>query len=103
MAEYWVTFRIASDATYQKRYDAFVKAAVDATGANACWADSTSFWLLQTGLDIVAFGKKLAAALNEKTDLLVIRELAVNDSIYFGSVPNLAVLKGFLPAVKKLV
>lgn len=102
MTEYWVTFRIASNSTYQKRYDALIDAMIEARGENGSWADPTSFWIVGSELGISQFGKKLASALNSKTDLLVIRELSRNNSRYFGAVENLKILKEFLPDIKKL-
>jgi hypothetical protein len=102
MNNYWVTFRIASDSTYQKRYDAMVKGAIEARGEGLGWAEPTSFWLLQSELGINAFVKKIAAGLDAKKDLLLVRELAANNSAYFGTPEQLGTLKVFLPDIKKV-
>jgi hypothetical protein len=102
MSDYWVTFRIESDATYDKRYKGLVEAMALARGSNASWGEPTSFWLVRTHLDIDAFTKALSKPLNATTDLLVVRELAVDDSRYFGAIKFPDVLKTFLPKVKKV-
>jgi len=45
MPHFVVTFRIASDATYQERYESFVdKAREIAGGGGYCWEETTSFY-----------------------------------------------------------
>lgn len=102
MADYWVTFRIESNQTYSQRYQGLVDAMASARGQNASWGEPTSFWLVRSHLDIDAFTKALAAALNPKTDLLVVRQLAVDSSRYFGTVQHPSLLAGFLPLIKKV-
>ena len=99
MANYWVTFRIASDAGYDKRYGEFLQAMIKARSSS--WAEPTSFWLVSSTLGIDAFVAALSIPLDATKDLLVVRELAVDSSRYFGKVEHLAVLKEFLPNIKK--
>jgi hypothetical protein len=66
MADYWVTFRIASDKTYDDRYNGMLKAMVALRGQNASWGEPTSFWLVQSASALDAFTKALGAPLNAK-------------------------------------
>jgi hypothetical protein len=98
MEEYWVTFRLAAGSTYEKRYQSMLDAMVECR--NGSWGEPTSFWLVSTNLTIDAFIKKLTAGLSASTDLVVVRNLAKDNSRYFGKVDHLDVLKGFLPLIK---
>lgn len=102
MESYWVTFRLDADAGYSKRYNALLEALGKVRGQGGSWGEPTSFWLVQSTLGIDAFTKTLASGLNAKTDLLVVRFLAKDDSRYFGNVEHLGVLKTFMPNIKKL-
>jgi hypothetical protein len=100
MEEYWVTFRIESNAGYEKRYKALLDGMISARGKNASWGEPTSFWLVRTPLAIDQFMAKLTSGLDAKTDLVVCRCLAKDNSRYFGSVQHLDILMDFLPNVK---
>lgn len=102
MADYWVTFRIESDGSYQTRYQSMLNAMIKARGQQASWGEPTSFWLVQSGLAIDAFARQLTAGLKSTKDLLVVRQLAVDDSVYFGKTEHLGILKIFLPKIRKL-
>ena len=99
MENYWVTFRIKSDETYQRRYDDMLAAMIKIRASS--WGEPTSFWLVKSNLDIGAFTQALAVPLNPRTDLLVVRYLAKDGSRYFGSPSHPDVLKQFLPHIIK--
>ncbi|GLS29306.1 hypothetical protein SAMN04488498_113108 [Mesorhizobium albiziae] len=103
MADYWVTFRIASDSTYNDRYGGMVKAMAAMRGSqNASWAEPTSFWLVQSASGLDALVKALTAPLNAKTDILVARNMNDGHVRYFGELSRPDVLKLFFPSMKKV-
>lgn len=102
MEEYWVTFRIESNTSYEKRYQSLLDAMVSVKGKNASWGESTSFWLIKSNLTIDQLAENLTSGLDAKTDLLVCRCLAKDNSRYFGSVQDLKVLLDFLPKIKRI-
>lgn len=99
MEEYWVTFRLESNSSYDTRYQSMLDAMIAIRGAS--WAEPTSFWLVQSSLTIDDFIQRLTAGLNAKTDLVVVRCLAKNASRYFGVLQHPDILKTFLPDIKK--
>lgn len=101
MADYWVTFRIASDTTYQKRYDKMLEAMIALRGPNASWAEPTSFWLVRSAAGLDAFIRALSASLNARTDLLVVRNTTDGETRYFGALSHLPILMEFFPRIKK--
>lgn len=100
LIDYWITFRIENDKTWQDRYDSLVEAVEE--NCDSVWDETTSFYLADSQLEIDPLGQRLVAGLNPRKDILVIRKLNVSVSRYFGAVKNLDLLKAFLPTLKKL-
>ena len=74
MADYWISFRIADDVDYSKRYKALTKAITEcATGGQ--WDADTSFVCIRSKYGIDSVGQHLKKALNATTDHLVIRRI----------------------------
>lgn len=94
MADFWLSFRIRDNATYQRRYDA-----VNESG-DGFWDGPTSFICIRTTETIDALGQTLAAAINPTCDLVVIREIGKDNTRYAGE-PGDGFL-AFFPKAKKL-
>jgi len=100
MADYWVSFRIENDRAYEERYQAFREAIDKAT--TKYWAETTSFYLASSHMEIDQFARVISAPLLANKDKLVVRYLAKDGSIYYGKIDHLDILKQFLPNIKKL-
>lgn len=98
MADYWLTFRIADDATYQARYGEFIEIVND--WGTGFWDGPTSFIAIRTDHDIDSFGRALKTAINEQSDLFVIRQIGKDDTRYAGD-PGEG-FAAFFPKAKKL-
>lgn len=100
MAQYWVTFRLASDQTYQKRYDEMLEAMTNLrTGS---WGEPTSFWSIFSDHSVDAVCKKMSAPLKADKDLLIVGIVGQTTVVYFGSLEYPAVFKEHFPAARKL-
>ena len=97
--DYWVSFRIHDDAGYEKRYDALIEAVQK--NASLWWAETTSFFCARSSLDTDAFGAKLKAAINAKTDLVIMRKIGADSARYSGEIKDQDYFK-FFPNAKKL-
>ena len=99
MSDYWISFRITSDAGYSTRYAALTKAIGEcATGGQ--WSADTSFVCIRSKYGIDAAGQHLKKALNSTTDHLVMREIGKDDTRYINSPGN--GFLAFFPKAKKL-
>jgi len=98
---YWVTIRINKDNGYDKRYKGFLEALSKAKD-KGYWAEPTSFWMVESRLEIDAFLGALSGPLNASTDMVLTRKIAHDEARYFGAVERPDVLKSFIPSVKKL-
>ena len=100
MPNYWMTFRIKQDASYDDRYDGMMSAIEKVR--QGIWAEPTSFMFVESHLEIGDLVRTAANSLNPKTDVLVARYIDKDGSRYFGAVEHLDVLKSFLPNIKKV-
>ena len=83
MADYWISFRITSDSTYQQRYSQLIDAMnLHARGA---WDADTSFLAIRSDDDIDTIGRSLKRALNKTSDHLVIRQIDVISTRYINN------------------
>lgn len=98
MATYWLTFRIHADRTYQERYDDFI-GLVNEWGTGF-WDEPTSFIAMESAQSIDDIGRALKTALNEHTDIMVIREIGVDSTRYVGEPSD--GFEHFFPKAKKL-
>ena len=98
MPDYLLTFRIHSDATYQRRYSDLI-AALDAH-ATLAWDSDTSAIAFRSTSGIDRVGADIKAALNGSTDRAVIREIGVKSTRYINT-PGKNFLS-FFPEAKKL-
>lgn len=99
MADFWITFRLENDSTYERRYKALYAAAE--TNSSKWWVEPTSFIAVRSNLSIDALGQRLKAAINTSTDLVLLREIGVKNSRYAGVVQDDDFFE-FFPDVKKL-
>lgn len=70
MATYWLTFRLAADASYDRRYEALVETVRNQT--KKWWLETSSFFLFESDGDIDAVAKSVKAAINPSTDIVLI-------------------------------
>jgi hypothetical protein len=70
MATYWLTFRIAEDPDYAKRYERFVNAIEKIT--LKWWVEPTSFLLFESEHNIAQVAEAAKAAFNPRTDMALI-------------------------------
>lgn len=99
MADYWISFRIDSDAGYSKRYTALEKA-IGECATEGQWDADTSFVCIRSKYSIDSAGQHLKKALNSSTDHLVIRRIDHKDTRYING-PGEA-FDAFFPDAKKL-
>jgi len=98
MTDYWISFRLKSDASYSSRYNALT----DAIYANVAgiWDGDTSFLAVRTNETIDSLAAKLKATINPSTDHLVMREIGKDSTRYIGE-PGGGFL-AFFPNAKKV-
>ena len=70
MAVYWLTFRLASDATYSDRYDA-LKESIRGM-ASAWWYEPSSFFLFESSEDIDRVAANVGSVINAAKDIVLI-------------------------------
>lgn len=104
MNTYCVSFRIAAETvggkTYDERWESLVLAARKADAG--FWDGTTSFFLVESGLDTNAFAKSLTAGLSKSQDMLVVFDPADMSMAYFGAVKETAALESFFKFRTKL-
>lgn len=99
MTDYWISFRIASDASYSKRYTDLTKAIAECATSGQ-WSADTSFVCIRSKYTIDVAGQHLKKALNSTTDHLAMREIGKDDTRYINT-PGQGFLQ-FFPKAKKL-
>lgn len=100
MTHFIVTFRIASDTTYQERYDSFVDQVIKVAGGNAgkVWDETTSFYAFTAA----STAETVAASLNSNSkfdttkDLLVVIDLDNRVKATRGKVPYESLLTSYI-------
>lgn len=100
MHNYWVTFRIEDNPTYQTRYDAFIETV--SSYKLGFWSEPTSFMLVEANIEIDAFVREISKPLDRSKDLLLVRYISRDASRVFGKSENFDVLQSFFPNIKKL-
>ena len=70
MATYWITFRLAENATYTRRYDELVNAV--RLLSTKWWVDATSFIVFASNETIDSVAETVQNAINLKTDIAVV-------------------------------
>ncbi|MBI4923487.1 MAG: hypothetical protein HY834_17245 [Devosia nanyangense] len=98
MATFWITFRIANDAGYSDRYDA-LNAAIDRS-CDGWWVEPTSFYLVNSSLDIDALATRLKAAINPRVDLVLVGMPDFKSARVVGKTDYLDSLRALMPFVK---
>ncbi|HCK83508.1 MAG TPA: hypothetical protein DHW63_03015 [Hyphomonadaceae bacterium] len=98
MTDFWTTFRLHSDATYNERYrklmDAFNTVSAE------FWNGSTSFLAFSANVEIDRLAEFLKAAINPATDMIVVREIS-RDNVRYAGEPGKGFLR-FFPSAKKV-
>ena len=72
MDTYWLSFRIADTASYERRYEALISAIGQVADQSCWWFETTSFYLFQSEHDIDAIAAHIGASINQSLDLVVI-------------------------------
>lgn len=72
---YWLTFRIADDSTYDKRYKAFEAAVAELAEDGKWWCETTSFFLFRSSHNRATVADSLKAAFNPSTDVALLGAL----------------------------
>lgn len=98
MKVYWLTFRIADDANYAKRYAAVVDAVHDM--ARTWWVESTSFFVFLSALDIDSVATTVKRAMNPAKDLALLGMPEFMDARAIGAIQDQDLFK-LLPFTKK--
>lgn len=96
----WATFRLKKNQTYDTRYAAMVKA-FEGAGSNF-WAEPTSFYVFDTEYSIDVVAAHIKKSIDPTVDLVVFRQVAVNDVRYIGVLENPATFKAHFPDAKKV-
>jgi len=99
MADYWISFRIADDVNYSKRYNALAKAIAECADGGQ-WDADTSFVCIRSKHSIDSVGQHLKKALNTTTDHLVLRQIDYKETRYVNN-PGQG-FSAFFPNAKKL-
>lgn len=97
--DYWVSFRIHNDQTYEKRYDSLISAVQN--NSTLWWAETSSFFLVRSGDSLLGLGAKLVTGLRASTDILIMRQVGVQSAAYFGAIKDQDYFS-FFPEAKKL-
>ena len=87
MTEYFITFRITDNASYERRYNALYEAVREITNG-LHWIETTSFFAFQSNLstdDIVARVRK---TIDERTDLILLSAFSVKICRIIGHVTD---------------
>src|SRR5690349_12887268 len=100
MAIYTVSFEIKYDSSYDDRYKTF-NACVQA--CDKWWAETTSFYIVQTGEDIDAFCDRIyfGSTFDSSKDIYVVLDALVKSGRARGNITD-DTLFALLPFVKKL-
>jgi hypothetical protein len=98
MATYWVTFRLKDDATYSDRYDKLSKV-IDQL-CDGWWVEPTSFFLFECDDTIDTIAGKVKAAINTRTDVVLISMPHVKAARIVGTPDYGDTLRSLLPFAK---
>jgi hypothetical protein len=100
MANFIVTFRIASDSGYQERYDSFVDAVhvLAQGGVGSTWEETTSFLVFraQGTADSVCQHLYLKSSFDGSKDIMVVIDIGARQKATKGPIKYLSTLTGLL-------
>jgi hypothetical protein len=90
---FWLSFRLADDASYDRRYDELIDAVRQR--ASKWWLESSSFIVFASAHGIDSIAAAIKAAVNERTDVVIIgmpdfksaRLIGGNDNDIFDLMP----------------
>lgn len=101
---YCVSFRLADKTINGKTYEERRQLLIDNIHADGCgyWDETTSFFLITSGLDTNAFSAKACRGLSTTEDMIFIFDPTDMSSCYFGAVKHPDVLKSFFPKLRKV-
>jgi hypothetical protein len=100
MATYWLTFRIAEDATYSDRYHGLESAISGILTGGKWWKETTSFLLFASFHSLDQVAATVKAALAEDRDVALIGMIDVKGTRIVGSWAD-ADLTTLLPNVQQ--
>jgi hypothetical protein len=103
MATFWCTFRLAADKAYRTRYEALLQAlfALRANGA-AAWTETTPFCAFQAELGLEEVARRLAKAIDDRRDLIVVGVLGDRATVYSGPLQHPEAFAAMFPEAKRL-
>jgi hypothetical protein len=103
MSTYCVTFRVANRTvggmTYDERRNSIIEAIYSGQGY---WDETTSFILVNSGLQTQAFTRKASAGLSANDDLLVAFDPDDMSAAYFGDLKEEDVLASFFASLHQV-
>ena len=99
MADYWIAFRLKENLTYEERREALTSAIK--ASSSVYWDEAPSFCFIRSNTPIDELAGELGFAIDERTDLVLISEVAGGDSRYVGK-PDDQDLFQFLPKLKSI-
>jgi hypothetical protein len=103
MSTYWVTFRLAYENVGGKSYEERYKALTDTIVASSTkyWPEPTSFYALESAIDIDVLAGKLKAKIAPTKDVVLIRYMDHKEARICGTV-NDADIFTLMPYLKKV-
>lgn len=90
MATCWISFRLEKNAAYQARYDNLMES-IEMLDESA-WVGTTSFCVIETGLDAGDVASELGSAIDEHTDGILVGEFGSADVWFTGYIDEDVVL-----------
>lgn len=97
--QYWVSFRLKENPSYEIRYQDLMQA-IDLAVVGPTWSETTSFRLLTSNLTIIELAERLAGVIDTTIDYILIRRANVRQAVLIGTINDLDALKKFYPYVK---
>ena len=98
--EFWISYKIHADSTYQKRYNDFISK-IDDVSLSQWENDTTSFHIIESDYTIDVIANHLYKALLP-SDNFLIRKMNLKAARYFGQDSDFEELKKFISYVKKI-
>lgn len=98
MEVFWITFRLANNATYDARYQALIDA-VQLHHHGDWWFEPTSFWLIASNSSRAVIAASIARAITKTTDLVLLGSMEYTGATLIGKASELATLRKLVPTL----
>lgn len=101
---YCVSFRLANKTINGKTYDERRQQLINNVHTETCgfWDETTSFFLITSGLDTNSFAVKACKGLSPTEVMVFLFDPSDQSACYFGAVKHPDVLRSFFPKLKKV-